>query len=64
MQEQQIHYLKTFLKNSHWEMTTSTGKEKNKKKSYICIRCGFDMIEMSACHLKCYKCGAEHDCFR
>lgn len=43
-------------------MTTFTDKEKNKKKLYICIRCGFEMISMSACHLKCFKCGAEHDC--
>jgi hypothetical protein len=43
-------------------MTKYQDKEKNKKIQHVCIRCGFDMIDISACHLKCLKCGAEHDC--
>jgi hypothetical protein len=43
-------------------MTTFSNKEEGKKKPLLCIRCGFEMNAMSACHLKCFKCGAEHDC--
>ncbi len=37
-------------------------KDGDKKKQYVCIRCGFEMIEMTVCHLKCFRCGAEYDC--
>jgi DNA-directed RNA polymerase subunit RPC12/RpoP len=28
----------------------------------VCLNCGFKMIELSACHLKCPNCGTEKDC--
>jgi hypothetical protein len=27
-----------------------------------CPVCGFEMQDMSACHRRCYNCGAELDC--
>ena len=36
--------------------------ESKKETNFICIRCGNQMSELSACHLKCFVCGAEHDC--
>ena len=43
-------------------MTSALSNGGNKKRQYICIRCGFNMIEISTCHLKCFNCGAEYDC--
>jgi hypothetical protein len=40
----------------------SNGNKNKEKKQYECIRCGFEMVEMSVCHLKCFRCGVEHDC--
>jgi len=28
----------------------------------ICLNCGFKMVELTACHLKCENCGSEKDC--
>jgi len=45
------------------KLNTSQNKvKKNKKIPYVCIRCGYEMTEMTVCHLKCFRCGAEHDC--
>lgn len=41
------------------------GVEDNEKKESLkveCIRCGSIMDEISVCHLRCSKCGAELDC--
>ena len=27
-----------------------------------CDTCGFDMIDITACHMRCPNCGAEHTC--
>jgi len=27
-----------------------------------CMRCGFEMKNMTACHLRCPNCGSEMDC--
>lgn len=32
------------------------------RKPTTCFKCGFDMVEISACHLKCPNCGTEKDC--
>lgn len=37
-------------------------RAKNQKHKVECIRCGTIMGELSACHLRCPKCGAELDC--
>ncbi len=37
-------------------------KEKKQKLKVECIRCGSIMGEISVCHLRCPKCGAELDC--
>ena len=28
----------------------------------ICLRCGFEMGNIQACHTRCVNCGAERDC--
>lgn len=38
-------------------------KLKDESKEKIeCIRCGFKMEELSVCHIKCFRCGAELTC--
>jgi predicted RNA-binding Zn-ribbon protein involved in translation (DUF1610 family) len=27
-----------------------------------CLNCGFKMVELTSCHLKCPNCGSEKDC--
>ena len=50
--------------NAFYEIQTTLNnpEDKNKKKRYLCMRCGYEMTEMTVCHLKCFRCGAEHDC--
>ena len=35
--------------------------EENVKKE-TCERCGYEMDNLSACHLRCSNCGVEYDC--
>ena len=36
--------------------------EAEQKQSVECPRCGFEMKNMTACHLRCNNCGAELTC--
>lgn len=36
--------------------------KKNAKEKIECIICGFEMRELTVCHLKCFKCGSELTC--
>jgi hypothetical protein len=45
--------------------TTATGEpevivDEDDEKS--CFKCGYKMISLSTCHLKCPNCGTEKDC--
>ena len=43
-----------------------TEKVKDPPTAYLegnkCPQCGFDMVDLSACHFRCHNCGAERTC--
>ncbi|HSA75275.1 MAG TPA: hypothetical protein VLE21_03715 [Candidatus Nitrosocosmicus sp.] len=43
-------------------MTNVSSDDEYSEKKVECIRCGAIMGQLSACHLRCIKCGAELTC--
>ncbi len=37
-------------------------KKSNDEDVHKCLVCGYEMVKMQACHIKCVNCGAEMDC--
>ena len=52
----------TRTEESHSRQKTKTVKSSSNSLNHICLRCGFEMGELSSCHLRCTNCGAEMDC--
>lgn len=57
---EQHHSTKT--EQSHYRQKTKIVKSSSNSQNHICLRCAFEMGELSACHLRCTNCGAEMDC--